>query len=125
MQPSLVSLDCLGAEDHRFRMLVDQAPFMFWSAGRDGLCTFFNRPWLEFRGRTMAQEAGTGWVEGVHPDDRERCLDTYHRAFDGHRSFDMEYRLRRANGQYGWVRDSGVAHFDQNGVFLGYLGACV
>jgi PAS domain S-box-containing protein len=112
-------------EDDRFRLLVDQAPFMLWSAGRDGLCTFFNRPWLEFRGRTMAEETGNGWVEGVHPDDRQRCLDTYRRAFDAHQPFDMEYRLQRADGQYCWVRDSGAAQFDKNGGFLGYLGTCV
>jgi PAS domain S-box-containing protein len=112
-------------EDHRFRLLVDQAPFMLWSAGRDGLCTFFNRPWLEFRGRTMAQEIGDGWVEGVHPDDRQRCLDTYRQAFDARQPFDMQYRLRRADGQYCWVRDAGSAQFDKDGGFLGYLGSCL
>ena len=112
-------------EDHRFRLLVDQAPFMLWSAGRDGLCTCFNRPWLEFRGRTMAQEIGDGWVEGVHPDDRQRCLDTYRQAFDARQPFDMQYRLRRADGQYCWVRDAGSAQFDKDGGFLGYLGSCL
>jgi PAS domain S-box-containing protein len=125
MQPSYATLDYSGPEDDRFRLLVDQAPFMLWSAGRDGLCTFFNRPWLEFRGRTMAQEMGNGWVEGVHPDDRQRCLDTYRRAFDAHQPFDMEYRLRRADGQYCWVRDAGTAQFDKDGGYLGYLGSCV
>jgi len=125
MQPSHVTLDYSGQEDDRFRSLVDQAPFMLWSAGRDGLCTFFNLPWLEFRGRTMAQEVGEGWVEGVHPDDRQRCLDTYARAFDARRPFDMEYRLRRADGQYCWIRDVGTAQFDKDGEFLGYVGSCV
>jgi PAS domain S-box-containing protein len=106
-------------------LLVDQAPFMLWSAGRDGLCTFFNRPWLEFRGRTMEQEMGNGWLEGVYPDDRQRCLDTYRRAFDAHRPFHMEYRLQRADGQYCWVRDAGTARFDRDGGFLGYMGSCV
>jgi PAS domain S-box-containing protein len=125
MQSSYATPDYAGPQDDRFRLLVDQAPFMLWSAGRDGLCTFFNRPWLEFRGRTMAQEVGNGWVEGVHPDDRQRCLDTYRRAFDAHRPFDMEYRLRRADGQYCWVRDVGTAQFEKDGNFLGYVGSCV
>jgi PAS domain S-box-containing protein len=125
MQSSYATLDYSGPEDDRFRLLVDQAPFMLWSSGRDGLCTFFNRPWLEFRGRTMAQEVGNGWVEGVHPDDRQRCLDTYRRAFDAHRPFDMEYRLRRADGEYCWIRDVGTAQFDKDGGFLGYVGSCV
>jgi PAS domain S-box-containing protein len=98
---------------------------MLWSSGRDGLCTFFNRPWLEFRGRTMAQEIGNGWVEGVHSDDRQRCLDTYRRAFDARQPFEMEYRLQRADGQYCWVRDVGTAQFDKDGGFLGYIGSCV
>src|SRR5580700_4672466 len=106
MQTSLTTQDYYVPDD-RFRLLVDQAPFMFWSAGRDGLCTFFNRPWLEFRGRTMVQELGHGWAEGVHPDDRQRCLDIYRRAFDTHLPFDMEYRMQRADGQYSWVRDVG------------------
>jgi len=129
MQPSYATPDYagtgIGLEDDRFRLLVDQAPFMFWSSGRDGLCTFFNRPWLEFRGRTLAQEAGNGWVEGVHPDDRQQCLDTYRRAFESHQPFDMQYRLRRADGMYRWIRDAGTAQFDKDGRFLGYLGSCV
>jgi PAS domain S-box-containing protein len=125
MQPSYATPDYSGPEDGRFRLLVDQAPFMLWSAGRDGLCTFFNRPWLEFRGRTMAQEIGNGWVEGVHPDDRQHCLSTYRRAFDAHQPFNLEYRLLRFDGQYCWVRDAGTAQFDKDGRFAGYLGSCV
>jgi PAS domain S-box-containing protein len=124
-QSSYASLEYAETADDRFRLLVDQAPFMLWSAGQDGLCTFFNRPWLEFRGRTMAEETGNGWVEGVHPDDRQRCLDTYRRAFDAHQPFDMEYRLQRADGQYRWIRDAGTAQFEKDGTFLGYLGSCV
>jgi PAS domain S-box-containing protein len=124
MLPS-IPLDYTAPDDDRFRDLVDQAPFMLWSSGRDGLCNFFNRPWLQFRGRTMAQEMGNGWVEGVHPDDRERCIDTYRRAFAAHQPFDMEYRLCRADGQYRWIRDVGSAQFDKDGAFLGYVGSCV
>jgi len=98
---------------------------MVWSSGRDGLCNFFNRVWLDFRGRTMAEESGDGWIEGVHADDRQRCLDTYWRAFEAHEPFQMEYRLLRADGRYCWIRDSGKAQFDQEGVFLGYFGSCV
>jgi PAS domain S-box-containing protein len=125
MQSTYQTPEYLGLEDDRFRLLVDQAPFMLWSAGEDGLCTFFNRPWLDFRGRTMSQEVGNGWVEGVHPEDRQRCQDTYRRAFDGRRRFDIEYRLQRADGQYSWIRDVGTARFDKDGTFLGYMGSCV
>jgi PAS domain S-box-containing protein len=125
MLPHHLMPDHSGSDDDRFRHLLDQAPFMLWSSGRDGLCTFFNRRWLEFRGRSMAQETGIGWLEGVHPDDRQRCLEVYQRAFDAREPFDMDYRLRRADGQYCWIRDAGTAQFDQNGGFLGYVGSCV
>lgn len=125
MQAAYSKQDYSGPEDGRFRELVDQAPFMLWSSGRDGLCTFFNRPWLEFRGRTMAEETGNGWLEGVHPDDRQRCLGTYVRAFEARQPFEMEYRLQRADGEYRWIRDAGTAQFDSDGQFRGYLGSCV
>jgi len=125
MQAAYSKKDYSGPEDDRFRELVDQAPFMLWSSGGDGLCTFFNSRWLEFRGRTMAEETGNGWLEGVHPDDRQRCLDTYVRAFEARQPFEMEYRLQRADGQYRWIRDAGTAQFDKDGQFRGYLGSCV
>jgi PAS domain S-box-containing protein len=124
MHPSDANLHHSGLDDD-FRHLVDQAPFMLWSAGYDGQCTFFNRPWLEFRGRTMAQETGEGWIEGVHPDDRQRCLEIYRRALNNHLPFGMEYRLQRADGQYCWIRDAGTAQFDKDGQFRGYVGSCV
>ena len=95
---------------------------MLWSAGERGQCTFFNRPWLGFSRPYHGQEAGNGWVEGVHPDDRQRCLDTYRRAFDGHQPFEMEYRLQRADGQYSWIRDAGTAQFDKDGGLPGLHG---
>lgn len=125
MLPSYASTPTNGSEDERFRLLADQAPFMVWFSGSDGQCTFVNRPWLAFRGRTLDQEAGNGWVDGVHPDDRQRCVDTYRHAFDVHQPFEMEYRLRRSDGQYRWVRDAGSAQFDKDGIFLGYVGSCI
>src|SRR5580700_1473371 len=124
MQPSYAQ-QYPGQDDEQFRFLVDQAPFMMWSAGRDGQCSFFNQPWLEFRGRTMEEEKGTGWVEGVHSDDRQRCLDMYQRAFANHQPFAIEYRLRNANGEYSWIKDCGSPQFAKDGAFLGYVGSCV
>jgi PAS domain S-box-containing protein len=108
-----------------FCELVDHAPFMLWKSGPDGLCTFFNRPWLEFRGRTMVQELGDGWTEGVHPEDLAACLETYRRAFAAHQPFQMEYRLRRADGEYRWIVDTGAPQWAKDGEFLGYLGSCI
>jgi len=110
--------------DERFRQMVDSAPFMMWMSGEDGLCTFFNRPWLEFRGRSMEEEAGNGWTEGVHPEDMGRVMNTYLNAFSAREPFKMQYRLRRADGIFRQIVDSGVPRFDGD-KFLGYMGACV
>jgi PAS domain S-box-containing protein len=109
--------------EERFQQMADSAPVMLWMSGSDTLCTFFNRRWLEFRGRTMEQELGNGWSEGVHADDLERCLDTYLTAFRNRQEFSMEYRLRRADSEYCWIVDTGVPRFLPDGGFAGYIGS--
>ncbi|MGH8120956.1 MAG: GAF domain-containing protein, partial [Gammaproteobacteria bacterium] len=88
-------------------------------------CIYFNKPWLEFTGRTLAQELGNGWSEGVHPEDYEQCLNTYTAAFDARRHFNMEYRLRRHDGEYRWAYIQGVPRHTPDGVFIGYIGSCI
>jgi PAS domain S-box-containing protein len=114
----------LRESEERFRTVADTAPVMIWMSGLDKLCTFFNKPWLEFRGRTVEQEVGNGWLSGVHPDDQGGCLDTYSSSFDARRSFQMEYRLRRADGEYRWILDNGTP-FYRDGEFAGYIGSCI
>lgn len=107
------------------REIADRAPVMLWVSGPDGSCTYFNKPWLAFRGRTLEEEAGNGWTEGVHPEDRERCLGTYMQAFHTRREFQMEYRLQRADGEYRWILDTGGPCFSPDGTFEGYMGSGV
>jgi two-component system cell cycle sensor histidine kinase/response regulator CckA len=115
----------LRESEARFRNMADTAPVMIWVSAPDKLCTFFNKGWLAFTGRTIEQEVGNGWAENVHPDDLDRCWDTYSSAFNARRSFLFEYRLRRADGEYRWVLDNGIPRFEPDGVFAGYIGSCV
>src|SRR5438132_515226 len=115
----------LRESEGRFRAVADAAPVLIWMSGTDKLCTFFNKSWLEFTGRTMDQELGSGWTEGVHAEDRHRCVGVYKRAFDAREPFTMEYRLRRSDGEYRWVLVSGTPRFAADGAFLGYIGSCI
>jgi PAS domain S-box-containing protein len=112
----------LRESEERFRNMADTAPVCIWMVGPDKLCTFCNRGWLEFTGRTLEQELGTGWTDNIHPDDITQCVDVYHSAFNARQPFEMEYRLRRHDGKYRWVFDRGVPRYAANGEFLGYIG---
>jgi PAS domain S-box-containing protein len=111
--------------EERFRSMVDASPVMLWMTGPDNLCTFFNKGWLEFTGRSLEQELGNGWAKGVHPEDLKHCLGFYGSSFDAHRSFQMEYRLRRSDGEYRWMVVTGVPRFGPWGDFAGYIGSGV
>jgi len=109
----------------RFRVLADTVPVMVWMSDADRLCSFFNKPWLEFTGRTMEQELGNGWLQGVHTEDLQQCINTYVSSFNARQPFTMEYRLRRADGEYRWVLDNGVPRYTSEGEFVGYIGSCI
>jgi PAS domain S-box-containing protein len=108
----------------RFRTMANHAPVLLWMAGRDGLCDFFNDRWLDFTGRTLEEELGSGWASGVHPEDFQGCMTTYLDAFVARRPFTMDYRLRRHDGEYRWIFDQGAPRFEE-GAFAGFIGSCV
>jgi PAS domain S-box-containing protein len=108
-----------------FKTMADSAPVLIWMSGTDAHCNFFNKPWLDFTGRILEQEVGNGWAEGVHPDDRKHCLDFYISFFNERQPFKMEFRLRRADGKYRWVLNTGVPRFTPDGTFTGYIGSCI
>jgi PAS domain S-box-containing protein len=115
----------MAETEQRFRAMANSSPVLLWMSERDGMCSFFNATWLEFSGRPMDEEIGVGWVEGVHPEDFERCLNTYMDAFGRREPFEMEYRLRRHDGAYRWILDRGTPRFTPAGEFVGFIGSCV
>jgi PAS domain S-box-containing protein len=110
---------------NEYQTLVEQAPIMIWRSNTTAACDYFNDRWLQFRGRTMEQEVGNQWAEGVHPEDLQRCLSTYLEAFGNREPFEMEYRLKRHDGEYRWILDKGAPFFNENNEFQGYIGSCI
>lgn len=108
-----------------YRSVTNNGQALIWLADLDKNCTFFNQPWLNFTGRALEQEIGTGWTKGVHPEDIDYCLRTFRDAFDQHENFEMVYRLKRHDGQYRWILDEGAPRYNSAGEFAGYIGHCL
>jgi PAS domain S-box-containing protein len=115
--------EALRESEERFRLVANTAPVMIWMSGPDKLCTYVNKRWLEFTGKTIDTELGDGWSAGIHPEDMQRTLSAYYRAFDARETFQAEYRLRRHDGQYRWILDTGVSRNNPDGSFAGYIGS--
>jgi PAS domain S-box-containing protein len=115
----------IGESERRFRLMAETTPLMVWMSGPDKFCTYCNKHWLDFTGRPLEDQLGDGWSEGVHPDDLQHCLHTYFDAFDARQAFRMEYRLKRYDGAYRWILDTGVPRFGSDGTFEGYIGSCI
>jgi PAS domain S-box-containing protein len=115
----------LGESEARFRRIADAAPVFLWMASADARRTFFNQPWLRFTGHTLEEEVGEGWMAGVHPDDLAVGVDTYLSSFHARRAFRMEYRLRRSDGAFRWILDTGVPLYEGDGSFAGYIGSSI
>lgn len=108
-----------------YRALVEHSPVMIWRSGTDALCDYFNETWLAFTGRTLEQELGNGWADGVHPQDLKPCVERYLESFHRRQGFEMEYRLRRHDGEYRWILDRGTPLYGADGEFRGFIGSCV
>jgi diguanylate cyclase (GGDEF)-like protein/PAS domain S-box-containing protein len=115
----------LRESENRFRLMADGAPVLIWVTNRDRLTPWFNRPWREFTGHSIEQDAGQGWLEAVHPDDREFCMGAYGKAFEAHEAFSLEHRLQRRDGAYRWLLNTGLPRHDDQGVFQGFIGSLV
>jgi len=115
----------LANSELHFRTLANSGQALVWTAGPDMACDYVNEPWLRFTGRSLEQELGSGWAEGIHPEDRSRSVEACRDAFDRQEPFSIEYRLRHASGEYRWVIDRGSPRYDTQDQFLGYVGHCM
>lgn len=104
--------------------LFEEFPALIWRSGLDASCNYFNKRWLSFTGRTIEQEMGNGWAEGIHPADFDRCVNHYMTYFKARSPFSMEYRLKHNDGEYRWILDMGMPFYDLNKNFAGYIGSC-
>lgn len=115
----------MDLDQNQYQIIVESSPNMIWRSGLDALCNYFNATWLNYTGKTMEQEVGNGWVDGVHPEDVERCVKIYLDAFAKQEPFEMDYRLKRHDGVYRWINDRGVPFYIGDHRFAGYIGSCM
>ena len=115
----------LRESEERFRVMADTAPVLIVSADANQSVTFFNKAWLDFTGRPMSQELGSGWVAGVHPDDVRDCVQSISSAYANRRECRIQYRLRRADGEYRQLMCTGVPRCEPDGSFVGYIASCI
>ncbi len=119
------SREALLESERRYRTLANSGRTLVWTSGPTRKCDDVNQPWLDFTGRTLEQELGDGWVEGIHRDDLGRCVETYTSAFDRRQPFSSVFRMRRHDGEYRWIQNDGTPRYDASGTFLGYIGHCL
>lgn len=114
----------LRESETRFRTVANTAPVLIWMADQNRHCTFFNKGWLDFTGRTQEEEAGNGWIRGIHPDDLEKYMNLYATSSEARKTFYIEYRLRKHTGEYCWIASRGEPRYLPDGTFEGYIGSC-
>ena len=119
------SAEALTQSEQHFRLMADTSPAMIWTSKSDGSGDYYNRTWLEFTGRPLENEIDDGWIEAIHPEDRERSVATYLKALAERGPLQEEYRLRRHDGAWRWVLDRAAPRFTADGAFAGHVGSCV
>src|SRR5215213_7928151 len=119
------AVDQLRESEERFHNLANSAPAMIWVADPDNRCTYVNKQWLDFTGRTAEEELGRGWMRSVHPEDYDACLESLATNYDARRPYELEFRLRRYDGEYRWLYNCGIPRFSSDGAFLGYIGSSI
>lgn len=116
--------EALRESEERFRLLADTAPVLIWVDGLDG-CEFSNREYLQFLGRTMKEVQGLNWAVPLHPDDAGAYLAVYRKALEQRTPFEAQFRFRREDGEYRWMKSAGLPRFTADGRFLGFVGCAL
>jgi len=111
--------------DDRLRDTIDRAPVMIWTARPDTTLDYLNQNCVTFTGLPLEKLLDEGWLDAVHPEDRDYCVGTYTPAFEARTPVRVEYRVRRADGAYRWLLASGIPKFGPDGSFAGYVGCDV
>lgn len=112
-------------QEPRFQEAAGAAPALLWISDPTGFCTFLSQGWYLYTGQTEESGLGYGWLEAIHPDDQQHTRDTYFAGYATRSAFQLDYRLRRHDGQYRWAIDSGRPYFSDTGEFLGYVGSVI
>ncbi|KJU86649.1 PAS/PAC and GAF sensor-containing diguanylate cyclase/phosphodiesterase [Candidatus Magnetobacterium bavaricum] len=129
MQRDAVECDEMEAHliesESRFRIMADSAPVFIWMSDAGTGRNYFNKVWLDYTGKSLSEEANDGWLKGVHLEDYQRCRDICSTSHQQQEQFRLEYRLRRRDGVYRWILDTGNPRFTSENKFIGFIGSCV
>jgi len=115
----------LKESQERFRNMADNVPVMIWVSDEKGYCTYLNKQWLEFTGQTLEEAEGFGWANALHPADKEETMRGFLEASHYRQPYENVYRLHKWDGSYEWVLDTAIPRFDEQGIFLGYIGSVI
>ena len=117
--------DELALRETYFRTLVDNAPVMLWTTDATGYCYYLSQRWYEFTGRSIEQDQGIGWTENIHPDELEQVKASFVACNAAQTPYLADFRLRRKDGSYRWVVDTGLPRYDEAGQFAGFVGTVI
>ena len=121
----ILAEEALRESEERFRLIANTAPVMIWMSGTEGQISYLNQTWIAYTGRQLDAMVGQRQADVLHPDEAKRCVEVYGKAFEQREPFQMEHRLRRHDGDYGWVVTVGVPRYDGGGAFAGHIGTTI
>ena len=117
--------DAMRESEERFRLIANTAPVIIWMSSVNRRCTYVNQTWLDLTGQPLEGVLGNGWKDGIHPDDVVPCWDICTKAFNRREPFQIDFRLRRHDGEYRWVVSTGAPRYHGDGSFAGYIGSAL